>query len=304
VRNALGRSLWDLAQHWHDERVSRRAAALSYYTLLSLVPLLVISDTLLGALFGHDAIRAEIDRQVGALIGPDQAIALRAMLSNAPSPSLSSWRTAASAVLTFVAASGVFLELKDSLNGIWRVKAPAELNLWRLVRGYFAPLTMVLGFGFLLLVSLILSAFVSMLMSLHMNSEPTQVAVLAATDQATTLALALILFAAIFRFLPDVKVRWRDVWFGALITALLFMAGRLVIGFYLGTADFTERYGSAGAVVAIVAWVFYSAQILFTGAVLIRDRSFASGYVPRTIRGATLESVPHDGGVGEAHSKA
>ena len=127
---------------------------------------------------------------------------------------------------------------------------------------------------------------------------------LAATDQATTLALALILFAAIFRFLPDVKVRWRDVWFGALVTALLFMAGRLVIGFYLGTADFTERYGSAGAVVAIVAWVFYSAQILFTGAVLIRDRSFASGYVPRTIRGATLESVPHDGGVGEAHSKA
>ena len=304
MRKPLVRRLWELAGHWHEERVSRRAAALSYYTLLSLVPLLVISDALLGAIFGHDAIQIEIDRQVGALIGPDQAVALRAMLTNAPAPSLSSWRTSTSAVLMFIAASGVFLELKDSLNGIWRVKAPERLTLWRVVRGYFAPLTMVLGFGFLLLVSLILSALVSMLLSLHGRSEPARVAVLAAADEATTFALALALFAAVFRFLPDVKLRWRDVWFGAMVTAALFTAGRFLIGLYLGTTDFTERYGSAGAVVAFVAWVYYSAQILFTGAVVTRDRTLARGLPLRTVRGATLESQPRDGEIGAAHSKA
>ena len=290
--------------HWHEERVSRRAAALSYYTLLSLIPLLLITDAVLGDVFGHEAIRNEIDRQAGTLVGPEQAKALRALMTDVDAPSLDSWRTSISALLTFAAASGVFLELKDSLNGIWRVQRTGKLTLWRFLRAYFAPLTMVLGFGFLLLVSLVMSAFFSMLIATRGRNDPAEATIVAVTDQVTTVVLALLLFAAIFRFLADVQTRWRDVWLGALVTAAFFTIGRWLIGVYLGRADFSARYGSAGAVVALVVWVFYSAQILYTGAVFTRDRTLGSRGTVKAIRGASLESRPHHGHVGETTSKA
>ena len=259
-----------IASGWHDERVSRLAASLSFYTLLSLVPLLVIADSLLGLAIDRTAVRHEIDLQLTTMIGGDQAHAVRAMLDHAQSPAFSSWQTVFSAVMTFIGAAGVFLELKDSLNSLWHVKAKEHVRFTDVLRSYFAPLTMVLGFGFLLLVSFACEAALAAGVHALASSHPGLAAAIAAGDQLTSWLMAFLLFAATYRFLPDTAIAWREVWLGAAVGALFFVVGRWGIGLYLGTSDFAGRYGPAGAVLAIVVWVYYSAQIFLSGALFTR----------------------------------
>ncbi len=282
VQPAPARRHWwsllkDVALGWHDERVSRLAASLSFYTLLSLVPLLVITDALLGLALDRTAVRHEIDLQLTSMIGGDQAHALRAMLDHAQAPAFSSWQTMFSAVMTFVGAAGVFLELKDSLNSLWHVKAKEHVRFRELLRGYFAPLTMVLGFGFLLLVSFVCEAALAAGVNALSSWQPGLAAAVAAGDQLTSWLMAFLLFAATYRFLPDTAIAWREVWLGAAVSALFFVVGRWAIGLYLGTSDFAGRYGPAGAILAIVVWIYYSAQIFLSGALFTRLHAEARG---------------------------
>jgi membrane protein len=264
-RNRYVQMLLATAVGWHQDRVSRLAAALSFYALLSLIPLLVTCHALFSLV---------VDRQMASFIGTDQAKAVRAMLDHAQAPSLASLQALIGSLVTFITAAGVFIELKDSMDAIWKVeKKKGKRGVKAFIRAYFAPLSMVLGFGFLLLMSLFLDALVSSAASALAAWHPSLLATLAIGNLVVGWLVAAVLFASIFRFLPEAKVSWRHVWLGAAITATMFIIGRSLIGIYLGTSDFTGRYGPAGAVVAVVVWIYYSAQILFIGAIFTREHA-------------------------------
>jgi membrane protein len=269
------RFLVAIATAWRAEKVSRLSASISFYALLSLIPLLITSYTVLGLVFDTRLVSHHVDAQIAAMLGQEQAQAVGRMLERAQAGNVATWQALLGALATFVTAAGVFIELKDSLNSLWHVRAPEHPTWWTLVRSYFAPLTMVLGFGFLLLVSLVLSAVVASLSATLAAWQPGLAAALSAGDWLASGVVAALLFAAIFRFLPDAPVAWRHVWLGALVTAAMHTLGRTAIGFYLGTSDFSGHYGPAGAIVAIVVWIYYSAQILFVGVLITRLSSGA-----------------------------
>lgn len=262
-----------IAGAWRSEKVSRLSASISFYALLSLIPLLLTSYAILGLIFDARVVSNHVEVQIAGMVGAEQALAVDRMLDKAQSQDVASWQALVGALATFVTAAGVFIELKDSLNSLWHVRPPEKATWWTLVRSYFAPLSMVLGFGFLLLVSLVLSAMVAAASESLAAWQPGLAAALSAGDWVTSWAVATLLFAAIFRFLPDTPIAWRHVWLGAAITATLHTLGRTAIGFYLGTSDFSGHYGPAGAIVAIVVWIYYSAQILFVGVLITRASS-------------------------------
>jgi membrane protein len=259
------------ARGWRDCHVTRLAASLSFFALLSLVPLLLTFDAVFSLVVDRQALVSGVDQQIASLIGPDQARAVRAMLDHARSPSLASLQAAFGSVLTVITAAGVFIDLKDSMDAIWQAPPRRGGGWFAFLRDYFAPISMVLGFGFLLLVSLLLDALVGALATAVTRWDAGGLTLIAIGNLAAGWAIAALLFAAIFRFLPAVRISWREVWLGAAITATLFVVGRFLIGIYLGTSNFTGRYGSAGAVMAIIVWIYYSAQILFIGAVFTRE---------------------------------
>jgi membrane protein len=285
---------------WRNDRVSRLSASLSFYALLSLVPLLVTFHALFGLLVDQQTLAQGLDTQVTALVGEEQARSLRDMLAHAQAPSLASLQAAIGALVTFVTAAGVFIELKDSMDAIWKVPKSQRSGFAGWVRAYFAPVSMVLGFGFLLLISLMLDAMLSAMATTLGTWQPALVVVLGAGNLVIGWLVAALLFAAVFRWFPSTTVAWRDVWLGAAITASLFVVGRLLIGMYLGRSDFTGRYGPAGAVVALVVWIYYSAQILFTGAVFTREQARerqAGSTSPHTTPQSAKRTWLDDGGM-------
>jgi len=265
---------------WHQDRISRLASSLSFYALLSLVPLLVTFHALFGLLFDQRTLSAGVDLQVSSFIGPEPAKTLRDMLDHARAPSFASLQAIIGSLITFFTAAGVFIELKDSMNAIWQAPKREHGGIGGWLRAYFAPLSMVLGFAFLLLVSLLLDALLSSTASSLATWSPALFAILASGNLVIGWLVAAMLFAGIFRWLPTARVAWRDVWLGAAITATFFVVGRMLIGLYLGRSDFTGQYGPAGAVVAIIVWIYYSAQILFTGAVFTREQARSAKRYP------------------------
>jgi membrane protein len=264
------------AKGWHHDRVSRLASSLSFYALLSLVPLLVTFHAVFGLVMDERTLATGVDAQVSSLVGKEQAGVLRDMLDHARAPSVASFQAIIGSVVTFIAAAGVFIELKDSMDAIWKAPKERRSGILAWAKAYFAPLSMVLGFAFLLLISLLLDALLSATSATLGAWHPALMAVLASGNLVIGWLVAALLFAAIFRWLPNVRIAWRDIWLGAAITAMLFVIGRMLIGFYLGQSDFTGRYGPAGAVVALIVWIYYSAQILFTGAVFTREHAYSA----------------------------
>ena len=273
ARNRLTRVLIATAVGWHQDRVSRLASSLSFYALLSLVPLLVTFHALFSLLFDEQTLIAGVDAQVSSFIGLEQAQGLREMLNHARSPSFASLQAIIGSLVTFITAAGVFIELKDSMDAIWKAPKSKRGGILAWLSAYFAPLSMVLGFAFLLLITLLLDALLSATASTLTIWNPALMAILVSGNLVIGWLVAAVLFAGIFRWLPTVTVAWRDVWLGAAITATLFVVGRMLIGLYLGRSDFTGQYGPAGAVVALIVWIYYSAQILFTGAVFTREHA-------------------------------
>jgi membrane protein len=252
---------------WVDDKASALAAALSYYALFSMAPLILIAISVAGFLFGHDAAEGHLYDQIAGLVGPEGAKAIEALVAGLDEQKSGGVIATVIGLLTlFFGSSGVFAQLQDSLNGIWRAKSPTTNGVLDWIRVRFLSFSMVLGIGFLLLISLVLSAALAALGQLVGEFIPGWVVLGHVVNATISLAVITVLFAMMFKVLPDTYVAWRDVWLGALVTSFLFTLGKFAIGFYLGQASVASSYGAAGSVVIVLLWVYYSAMILYLGA--------------------------------------
>ncbi len=269
-------------QEWQQDQASLLAAALAYYTVFSITPLLVIAIAIAGAVFGQDTARREILEQINGLVGEQGAQAIEMALANADQPQLSSAASIISVVVLLIGASGVFAQLQQALNTVWNVKTKPDAGIGEFIRKRLLSFGMVLTIGFLLLVSLIISAMLSGISKLEINLLPGFTILWQLLNLAISFGFISLLFALIYKYLPDVKIRWQDVWVGAIITALLFTLGKFLIGLYLGRGSFASSYGAAGSLIVFLAWVFYSAQILLFGAEFtqVYARKYGKGIRP------------------------
>ncbi len=252
---------------WVDDYAPSMGAAIAYYTLFSITPLLIIAIAVAGLVFGQEAARGEIIGQIQGLIGQEGASAVQGLLKNANEPAHSMLAIAGSVITLIIGATTVFGELQSDLNRIWRVPvSDQESGLWHMLRTRLLSFGMVLGVGFLLLISLIISAaiaaFGKWLSSLFTGWQ----VVLQALELSISFAITTVLFALIYKFMPWATIAWRDVWIGAAVTACLFAVGKLLIGLYLGKASVASGFGAAGSLVILLLWVYFSAQIFLLGA--------------------------------------
>ena len=251
-------------QEFLSDKVPRLGAALAYYTIFSIAPLLLIAIAIAGMAFGQDAARNQITGQLSAVLGKTAAEAVNDMVANAAKPKTGTVATVLGIVTLLLGASGVFGQLKDALNTIWDVKPKKSGGILGMLRERFLSMAMVMGVGFLLLVSLVLDAAIS---GAAKRFIPESMAAIAQTIQIiVSLGVVTVLFAAMFRFLPDLKIQWRDVWLGAAFTSLLFVVGKFALGVYLTRSAVGSAYGAAGSLVVLLLWIYYSAQILLFGA--------------------------------------
>jgi membrane protein len=264
----------ETGSRWSEDGASRLAASLALYTLLSLAPLLVIAISVAGLVFGADAARGQISDQISGLVGSRAGQAIESLVANAHSPSAGILSSIVGTVILLLGASGVFGELQSALNLIWRVKPKPGRGILGLLRDRFFSFTMVLGVAFLLLVSLIASAALAAVTG-YLQSLVALPVLWHAVDAAVGLGLSTVLFALIFKVVPDVEISWGDVWVGGFATALAFSLGRGALGWYVGRASTVSPFGAAGSLVALIVWIYYSAQILFLGA------EFAQVYASR-----------------------
>lgn len=263
----IWRLLKETFTEWSEDKASRLAAALSYYTVFSLAPLLIIAIAIAGAFFGEEAAKGEIIGQIQGLVGKDGAEVIQTAIENASqSESEGSIASIISIVALLFGASGVFAELQDALNTVWEIDAKPEAGIGGFIRKRFLSFAMILGIGFLLLVSLVISATLSGINHFTSSLIPGFDPLWQVANFIVSFGIITLLFAMIYKFLPDVKITWSDVWIGAAITALLFAIGKSLIGLYLGQSSFSSTYGAAGSIVIILVWAYYSAQILFFGA--------------------------------------
>jgi membrane protein len=266
----FGSSIFQLvkqtAREWLNQGVSRLAAALAFYSLFAIAPLFVIVLAIAGFWFGEQAARHELFSQVSGLVGSKGGEAIQALVSAANKPKAGAWATGFAVVMLFVGATGVFVELQDALNRVWGVRRLPGRGLRHFIKDRLLSFALVLGIGFLLLVSLILNAALSSLDTFMVGWLPAQATIWQGINFVISFGVITLLFAMVFKVLPDVKIAWRDVWIGAIITALLFNLGKLLVGLYLGRSSVASAYGAAGSLVIVLLWVYYSAQILFFGA--------------------------------------
>ncbi len=252
---------------WNESNSPRLGAALSYYTAFAIAPLFVIVLRVASAWFGEEAARRDLFGQLQGLVGAEGAKAIEAIVTAASNrPHTGAWATCLAVVTLLAAASGAFVELQASLNTIWRVAPPQRYGVWRFLRTRLISYAMVLGIGFLLLVSLVLSAALSALGNYASGFMPDATLLWSTLNLIVSLGVITLLFALILKILPDVNNQWRDVWLGGFITALLFTMGKQLLGVYLGRSTVTSAYGAMGSLVIVLLWVYYSAQILFFGA--------------------------------------
>jgi len=252
---------------WSNDYAPSMGAALSYYTLFSIAPLLLIVISIAGMVFGREAAQGEIVAQLQGLMGEDGAHAVQGLLESASKPEASVLASLASFALLLFGATTVFAELQDAFDRIWRVPARPRANgLWKLMRARVLSFGMMLGIAFLLMVSLVFSAVISALGNWWGPYFGMGEAVLQLTNLLVSFALITVLFALIYKILPRAHVEWRDVWIGSAVTSLLFSIGKLLIGLYIGKSAVASGFGAAGSLIVLLIWVYYSAQIFLLGA--------------------------------------
>lgn len=262
--------LWELlkqtAIEWSEDKVPRLGAALAYYTVFSAVPLLVVIITIIGLVFGSEAAQGYVIDQLSELMGSQSAEAIKEMIHHASRPQTGLWATVIATGTLLLGASGLFGQLQEALNDIWGVKAKPGSGIRTYLKARFISLATVFGTGFLLLVSLVISAGLAAFGRWYQGWLPAPQLVLQLLEVILSLVVITGLFAMMFKFLPDVEIAWGDVWIGAALTALLFSLGKMAIGLYIGNSDIGSAYGSAGSLVIFLVWVYYSTQILLFGA--------------------------------------
>jgi membrane protein len=285
----IGVLLQEAGRGWYKHRAQRLGAALAFYTTLALAPLTIIAIAVAGYFFGEEAARGGVVDQIEHLVGRDGAIAIEALIQKAGEPHQSRIATVISVGLLLFGATGVFAELKDSLDIIWEVKRKPGLGLWTMMKTQLLSFAVVVGTGFLLLVSLLLTATLTAFTNWLSHWLPVTVWSAYFLDLLVSFLVITFLFALIFKLLPDVTVSWRDVWIGAVLTAVLFMIGKFLIGVYIGSASIGSIYGAAGSLVVVLVWTYYSSLILFFGAEFVR--AYARCFNPKLIV-PTEQAVP------------
>ena len=251
---------------WNKYEAPRLGAALAFYTILSLSPLVILVVALVGLFFDRSTAQTHILNQVQGMIGAEGGKAVESMLANAHKPSSGILGTIVGLLTLLFGASGVFGELRSAMNKIWEVPPKETSGVWGMLRERFFSFGMVLSIGFLLMVSLVLSTALAAIGKFFGGILPVPASVLAIANFLFSFLAIAVLFALIFKFVPETKIPWRDVRVGAIATALLFTIGKTLIGLYLGKASVGSAYGAAGSLIVVIVWVYYSAQIFFFGA--------------------------------------
>ena len=274
---ATGALFKDAALNWMKDYAQSMGAALAFYTVLSIAPLLLIVIAVAGFVFGEDAARGEIYQQLHGMLGSHGALAVQDLLESASRRAQGASAAAFGAVLLFVGATTVFAELQDALDRIWRVpRRQRSAGLWGLLRARLLSFGLILGIGFLLVVSLAASAALRAL-SRWWDPDSESFATFSGwTELSMSLLLVTAVFALIYKTMPHARIAWRDVWIGAGVTALLFLIGKGLIGLYIGGSGITTLYGAAASLVIVLLWIYYSAQIFLFGAEF--SRAYARRY--------------------------
>ncbi len=249
-----------------EDKAMRLSAALAYYSVFSMAPLLIVAISIAGVIFGEKAAQGAVEEQLTGTVGPEAAAFIQEMIKGLGSEEENGRMAIVGTGILLITASGVFAQLKDAMNTVWNIKPRPGRGILALVKDRFLSLSMVLVIGFLLLVSLMLSATIGHVTSLLGFLLPVPSFVWVLVNGAISLAVVTLLFAMIFKILPDAHVRWRDVWEGAFITSCLFALGKFLLALYLARQGASSAYGAAGALVLILMWVHYSANILLFGA--------------------------------------
>ncbi|MGJ7494885.1 YihY/virulence factor BrkB family protein [Variovorax sp. RT4R15] len=263
--------LFDLSRKavsaWVDDFAPSMGAAISYYTIFSLAPLLVIVTAIAGALFGREAVQGEIVGQLTGLIGSEGAIAVQGLVRSASEPAKGLVAGLLGVGILIIGATTVFAELQSALDRIWHVpEKDKPKGVWALLRARVLSFGLILGLAFLLMVSLTVSAVLAAFGSWAGGLMPGSELLLQLLNVAISLAVSTALFAMIFKLMPTAPIAWHDVWIGAMVTAVLFEVGKALIGLYLGKSGVTESFAAAGSLVVVLAWVYYAAQIFLLGA--------------------------------------
>jgi membrane protein len=283
-------------QEWKEDQASRLAAALAYYTIFSLAPMLVIAIAVAGLLWQADVVKAQVMGQIQGLVGAEGAKFVSQLLDSVGTPQQGIIATIAGTITLLFGALGVFNELHNSLNVIWEVKPSKQETFWQSLKkavvDRLLSFTMVLGIGFLLLVSLVISAGLSATQEVLGNVIPVPEIFLQLLNLVISIGVITLLFAMIYKYLPDAEIPWRFVWLGAFVTAILFSVGKMLIGIYLGNSAVASSFGAAGSLVLLLIWIYYSAQILFLGAEF--TQVYANAHSPRKILPETEQPIAQE----------
>jgi len=282
------RVLIDSGKAWIAHRGASKGAALAFYTLFSMTPILVLAIAVAGYFFGAEAAQGEIIAQLQGLVGPNGAQAIQAVLAAARDPASGLVAAVVSGVLLLVGATSVFTELKNSLDDMWGIEQPVASGIMTLIRTRILSFGLILVLAFLLLISLIVSAALSVLARYAGDLWSSSAPALVTLSSFISFSVIACLFAVIYKMLPNVKLAWRDVWTGALVTASLFSLGKYVIGLYLGNSAVASGFGAAGSVIALLLWVYYSAQIFFLGAEFTRQYALRFGSLQQLGHGRSV----------------
>ena len=258
-------TLWDSAQAWIDDNASSMGAAVAYYTIFSIAPLLLIVIGVAGFVLGHDVAQDAILRQFDGLIGKNGAQAVQAILRGTNTGSGGIISIVVGAITLFIGATSVFAQLQRNIDEIWGVAPRPDTAIWNLVKIRLLSFGLIVGVGFLLIVSLAVSALISTLEMFWNSHLQGWEALLQLSNTLLSFVVITVLFALIYKVLPSIRLAWSDVWWGSAVTSFLFVLGKFAIGLYIGKSALSSSFGAAGAFVILIAWVYYSAQIFFLG---------------------------------------
>lgn len=251
---------------WQEDNAASMGAAVAFYTVFSIAPLLIIVIAVAGFVWGEDAVRGEIIRQLNGLVGRDGAAGVQELLKSADKPVQGITATLMSMVFLIIGSTTVFAELQGALDRIWRVPAATVTGIWNTVRARLLSFGLVLGLAFLLLVSLVVSAALAAFSQMTNGLLPSWEVVLQMLNMLVSVSIATVLFAMIYKFMPRAQVAWRDVWVGAMVTAILFEVGKVLIALYVGKSSTISSLTAAGSLVVVLIWVYYAAQVFLLGA--------------------------------------
>jgi membrane protein len=293
----FGKLVWETISKWDSHDALTQSAALAFYTLFSLVPILLVVIAVAGVVFGQEAVRGQIVHQFAGLMGEKQAAAIQEILKSAQFRRSGWLADAVGGVALILGATAVFVQLQISLNLVWEVAPKPGPLIKTMIRKRIVSFALVLGIGFLLLVSLAISAALQGFREFVAAQVSLPASLLEGGHVLTSFAVLALLFAAIFRILPDAEIAWRDVWLGAVVTSCLFSIGKFLIGLYLGRSALASPFGAAGSLVLIVLWIYYASLILLFGAEFTRvySRRVSSTRPPPSPGGERVKRVAETG---------